>query len=123
MTATVRLHATLESLGVSAIETKLDGLLERASKSEASYAEFLADVLGAEADTRRQRYLKTRLQSAHLPYVKTFEQFDSGFQASIDERHVRELRTLRILHEASNVVLLGPPGLGRRIWRWHWLRQ
>ncbi len=31
----------------------------------------------------------------------------------IDERQVRELRTLRFVHEASNVILLGPPGVGK----------
>jgi DNA replication protein DnaC len=57
--------------------------------------------------------LKTRLQLAHLPYVKTFDQFDFSFQPSIDERQIRELRTLRFVHEASNVILLGPPGVGK----------
>jgi DNA replication protein DnaC len=66
-------------------------------------------LMSAEADARRQRYLKTRLQLAHLPYVKTFDQFDFAFQPSIDERQIRELRTLRFVHEASNVILLGPP--------------
>lgn len=113
MTSIERLQGTLQSLGLSAIEAKLEGLLERASKTETSYAEFLAEVLGTEADARRQRYLKTRLQLAHLPYVKTFEQFDFGFQPSIDDRQIRELRTLRFVHEASNVVLLGPPGVGK----------
>jgi DNA replication protein DnaC len=41
--------------------------------------------------------------------VKTFDQFDFAFQPSIDERQIRELRTLRFVHEASNVILLGPP--------------
>ena len=77
------------------------------------YADFLLEVMSAEADARRQRYLKTRLQLAHLPYVKTFDQFDFGFQPSIDERQIRELRTLRFVHEASNVILLGPPGVGK----------
>jgi DNA replication protein DnaC len=45
--------------------------------------------------------------------VKTFEQFDFSFQPSIDERQIRELRTLRFVHEASNVILLGPPGVGK----------
>src|SRR5438046_1869449 len=69
--------------------------------------------MSTEADARRQRYLKTRLQLAHLPYIKTFDQFDFGFQPSIDERQIRELRTLRFVHEASNVILLGPPGVGK----------
>ena len=50
---------------------------------------------------------------AHLPFVKTFEQFDFSFQPSIDERQIRELCSLRFIHEASNVIFLGPPGVGK----------
>jgi DNA replication protein DnaC len=113
MTPIERLQATLGSLGLTALEAKLEGVLERAAKTEPSYADFLLEVLGSEADARRQRYIKARLQLAHLPYVKTFEQFDFGFQPSIDEKQIRELQTLRFVHEASNVILLGPPGVGK----------
>jgi DNA replication protein DnaC len=113
MTVIERLQTTLANLGLTVVEARLEGLLERASKAEPSYADFLLEVVGAEADARRARYLKTRLQLAHLPYVKTFAQFDLSFQPSIDERQIRELQTLRFVHEASNVILLGPPGVGK----------
>ena len=113
MTPLERLRAVLAALNLKAIDARLETLLESASKQEPSYADFLLEVMSAESDARRQRYLKTRLQLAHLPYVKTFEQFDFGFQPSIDERQIRELRTLRFVHEASNVILLGPPGVGK----------
>jgi DNA replication protein DnaC len=114
MTTTVeRLRTTLAALSLTAIDARLETLLESASKKEPSYGDFLLDVMSAEADARRQRYLKTRLQLAHLPYLKTFDQFDFAFQPSIDERQIRELRTLRFVHEASNVILLGPPGVGK----------
>jgi DNA replication protein DnaC len=113
MTSIERLREMLGALSLTALDAKLEALLEQASKKEPSYAEFLLETLEAEVDARRQRYLKTRLQLAHLPYVKTFEQFDFSFQPSIDERQVRELRTLRFIHEASNVILLGPPGVGK----------
>src|SRR5207248_565121 len=113
MTTLERLQTALSGLGLTAIEARLEALLERASKQELAYGDFLLEVMSAEADARRQRYLKTRLQLAHLPYIKTFEQFDFGFQPSIDERQIRELRTLRFVHEASNVILLGPPGVGK----------
>jgi DNA replication protein DnaC len=113
MTPIERLQSILAGLGLTAVEARLEGLLERASKSEPSYADFLLEVLGTEAEARRARYLKTRLQLAHLPYVKTFGQFDFSFQPSIDERQIRELQTLRFVHEASNVILLGPPGVGK----------
>jgi len=108
-----QLHATLSALGLTAVEARLESLLERAAREESAYADFLQQVLSTETDARRQRYLKTRLQLAHLPYLKTFAQFDFSFQPSIDERQIRELQTLRFVHEASNVILLGPPGVGK----------
>jgi len=76
------------ALSLTAIDARLETLLESASKKEPSYGDFLLDVMSAEADARRQRYLKTRLQLAHLPYLKTFDQFDFAFQPSIDERQI-----------------------------------
>lgn len=113
MTTLERLQQTLAALSLTAVEQRVESILEQASKGEPSYGDFLLDVLTTEVEARRQRYLKTRLQLAHLPYVKTFEQFDFSFQPSIDERQVKELRTLRFIHEASNVILQGPPGVGK----------
>lgn len=113
MTTIERLHETTRALSLAAVESRLESLLERAGQAEPSYGDFLLEVLTAELEVRRQRYLKTRLQLAHLPYLKTFAQFDFAFQPSIDERQIRELQTLRFVHEASNVILLGPPGVGK----------
>ncbi len=63
-------------LNLTAIDARLEDLLESASKKEPPYADFLLEAMSAEVDARKQRYLKTRLQLAHLPYVKTFDQFD-----------------------------------------------
>jgi DNA replication protein DnaC len=108
-----RLQTALESLGLKALEARLENLLEQASKKEPSYAEFLDELLNCEVEARRTRYLRARLQLAHFPFVKTFEQFDFGFQPSLDDRQIRELRSLRFIHEASNVIFLGPPGVGK----------
>jgi DNA replication protein DnaC len=113
MTPIERLQSMLNTLGLKAVEARLEGLLEQAAKKETSYAEFLEELLACEVDARRSRYLRARLQLAHLPFVKTFDQFDFSFQPSIDERQIRELRTLRFVHEASNAIFLGPPGVGK----------
>src|ERR1700758_513200 len=108
-----RLQTALETLGLKAVEARLENLLEEAAKKEPSYADFLQDLLSCEVEARRTRYLRARLQLAHFPFVKTFEQFDFSFQPSIDERQIRELRSLRFIHDASNVIFLGPPGVGK----------
>lgn len=103
----------LEQLGLDQAAAVLESRLEAAVQKELSYADFLADLLGVEVAARRERYLRTRTRLAHLPYHRTLEQFDFSFQPSIDERLVRELATLAFVADATNVLLLGPPGVGK----------
>ncbi|MFI5069772.1 MAG: ATP-binding protein [Terriglobales bacterium] len=103
-----RLHTALETLELKAVDARFENLLERASKKEPSYADFLDELLNCEMEARRTRYMRAKLQLAHLPFVKIFEPFDFSFQPSIDEWQIRELPTLRFIHEASNMIFLGP---------------
>ena len=50
---------------------------------------------------------------ANLPFQRTLEQFDFGFQPSIDERLIKELANLTFVAEATNILLLDPPGVGK----------
>lgn len=106
-----RMH--LEQLGLAQAAEVLDGRLEAAAKGRVPYADFLADLLSIEAAARRERYMVTRTKLAHLPFRRTLEDFDFAFQPSIDERQVKELATLTFVSDAANVVLLGPPGVGK----------
>lgn len=108
-----RLHDTLSELKLGEAGTLLEAHLQRASQGDRPYADFLLDLLEAEARARQEERFKQALKRAKLPATKTLDQFDFGFQPSIDQSVVRELRTLRFVHEAGNVVLLGPPGVGK----------
>ena len=50
---------------------------------------------------------------AHIPFQRNLEQFGFAFQPSIGERQVKELSGLAFAAEASNILLLGPPGVGK----------
>jgi DNA replication protein DnaC len=108
-----RLQTVLETLGLKAVEARPGNLLEQASKQEPSYADFLDELIRCEVEARRKRNLRARLQLAHFPFVKTFKQFDFGFQPSLDERQIRELRSVRFIHDASKAILLGLPDIGK----------
>jgi DNA replication protein DnaC len=103
----------LEHLGLEQAAAVLDSRLDAATQHQLPYAEFLADLLGTEMAARRERYLRTRTRLAHLPFQRTLEQFDFSFQPSIDKRQVRELAGLAFVADAANVLLLGPPGVGK----------
>src|SRR5208283_2122800 len=103
----------LEHLGLAQAAGILEGRLDAAAQKQLPYADFLADLLRFEVAVRRDRYLRTRTRLAHLPFQRTLEQFDFRFQPSIDERQIRELSTLAFISDAANIILLGPPGVGK----------
>ena len=103
----------MESLGLTEAVEVLDSRLDAAATKQMPYPDMLADLLGIEVAARRERYLTTRTRMAHLPFRRTLEQFDFAFQPSIDERQVRELASLAFVAEATNLLLLGPPGVGK----------
>ena len=113
MIALEQVRQYLETLGLKQAVEVLDNTLDAAANRQLPYPEMLAELLGVEVAARRERYLTTRTRLAHLPFQRTFEQFDFAFQPSIDERLVKELANLAFVAEATNVLLLGPPGVGK----------
>ncbi|MDE2850373.1 MAG: IS21-like element helper ATPase IstB [Acidobacteriota bacterium] len=59
------------------------------------------------------RRLQAAMRSSRLPAVKTLDQFDSSFQPSIKREQIESLHELGFLARAENVILLGPPGVGK----------
>jgi DNA replication protein DnaC len=88
-------------------------LLQDASKAEVSYSEFLAELLSRELAAKQERYTAMKTTMARFPFQKSLESFDFQFQPSLDPKVVRELATGRFLADADNVLLLGPPGVGK----------
>ena len=107
----VRQH--LETLGLKQAVEVLENTLDAAANKQLPYPEMLAELLGAEVAVRRERNLAIKTRMAHLPFRCTLEQFDFAFQPSVDERLVKELANLAFVAEATNVLLLGPPGVGK----------
>ena len=66
----------LETLGLKQAVEVLDNTLDAAASKQLTYLEMLAELLGVEVAARRERYLTTRTRLAHLPFQRTFEQFD-----------------------------------------------
>jgi len=109
----MELEALLEKLKMDHLDAQLDSLCEQAAQREMDYKSFLAEALRVEWQGRFQRGIETRLKQSRFPWVKTLEMFDFDFQPSLDKRQVRELAGLSFVERADNVVMLGPPGVGK----------
>ncbi len=108
-----RATSGLEELGLSVAHQHLDQASQQAAAGTWSYTHFLGYLLDGELQERRRRTVQLNLQFARFPQIKRLEDFDFTLQPSIDRRLIAELATGRFLKEGRNLVLLGPPGVGK----------
>lgn len=105
--------AGLEALRMTTARQVLDNALEAARLEELTPLDVLDKLLAAELAARHERRVETNLKFAGLPYRMHLDDFDFDAQPSIDPQLVGRLATLRFLDEGTNVLLLGPPGVGK----------
>jgi DNA replication protein DnaC len=109
----MQLNRLLERMKMDYLAAQLDAICEQAAKKDLGYREFLTDALDSEWKGRHRKGVESRLKMARFPWIKTLDQFDFSFQLSIDKKVIRELSTLAFVDRAENVIILGPPGVGK----------
>lgn len=109
----MRVKENLIKLKLNRISEILDNYLERAIKNKIPVIEILDYLINEEKIFKESSSLKMRTNVAGFPFRKTLDDFDFSFQGSIDIEVINELRTTRFIHNMENVILLGPPGVGK----------
>src|ERR1700674_4617821 len=108
-----KLRAHLAFLRMAAAAEALPAELDHATKAKLSHSAFLERLLAVEVgatETRRQAGLS---RFASLPSPFTLADFDFSAQPTVDPKLVAELGTLRFVEDATNILLIGPPGVGK----------
>ena len=118
MTATARdrrdrLRAMLADLKMPGALEAVDGVRAKVDSGAVTAGEAIEQVLGAQIALRNNRRLQAAMRSSRLPAVKTLAQFDFTFQPSIKREQIESLHELGFLDRRENVILLGPPGVGK----------
>jgi len=108
-----KLRNHLAYLRLDAAAESLAGHLDRAGKEKQSHTVFLEQLLATEVGATEQRRLTGRRRFACLPAEWRLEQFDFDAQPKLDRGLVQDLATLRFIEEHANVLLIGPPGVGK----------
>jgi DNA replication protein DnaC len=103
----------LDVLGLTVARAHLDSVAQRAAAEGWTYTHFLGYLLDGELCERHRKCVALNLKFARFPTLKRLEEFDFTAQPGLDRRLIEELATGRFLYEGRNVVLLGPPGVGK----------
>jgi len=107
------LATTLKTLRLSGMTQSLDVRLQEASGNHLRHAEFLELILQDELLVRQERLIERRVKAAAFRDIKTLDEFDFSFNPSIPRKQIYELATCRFVHQGRDVLLLGPPGVGK----------
>lgn len=100
-------------LHLKAVESVWPGAAQTAVAREASFGDFLEEVLRTEAEARRVRAREMAARVAGFPAIKTLDGYDFGFATGAPRKQLLELAGLAFVERAENVVLLGPSGVGK----------
>jgi DNA replication protein DnaC len=103
----------LAYLRMAAAAEALPGELEHAASANLGHTAFLERLLEVEVSATETRRRASLERFASLPSPFRLADFDFDAQPSIDKKLVNELATLRFLEDATNVLFIGPPGVGK----------
>jgi DNA replication protein DnaC len=108
-----QLATTLKQLKLSGMGKTLDLRIQEAGSNRLSHLEFLELILQDEINLRQQKRIDRRTRMAEFKGLKPLEDFDWRFNASISRKDIYELAACHFIRQASDVLFVGPPGVGK----------
>ncbi len=103
----------LKDIGLNHAALTYDDLAREAAEEKYSYEQFIVKLIEKEKRERSKRREEVLLRLSNFPVIKTLKGFDFSFNPSIEKKVIEELKSLRFIEEHSNVLFLGPPGVGK----------
>lgn len=108
-----QLATQLRHLRLSGMVQAMPVRLEQARSGGLDHLEFLELLVQDELARRADRLFARRLKQAHIIEVKELSDFDWSFNQKLPRHQLCELATGRFVAERADVLLIGPPGVGK----------
>lgn len=102
-----------KQLRLAETASELPNLLRKAEQSSWTYRELVQEIVQFELLKREEKSREKRMKWAKFPYLKTVKEFDLSDQTSLSQRQLNQLEEMTWLEQQYNLILLGPPGVGK----------
>lgn len=90
-------------------------LIDKAIKEQLSYQDFFIELLKCEELGKRQRKIERLIKNATFETTKGFSDIDFSFNPKLDFQKIKHLASLEFLDRQENIILIGPPGVGKTL--------
>ena len=88
-------------------------IIDEAINESLGYKDFLIRLIQAEEAGKRKRLAERLTLKAGFDFIKTLDDIEYNFNESINYQKVRELGTLSFMEKNENIIIIGPPGVGK----------
>lgn len=93
------LESQMQALKLKGILACYQEITEKASQNNLPYTEYLSLLLEEELKRKNEGTVKTKINKARFPFIKTLEEFDFGFQPSLREKEIIALSSLDFIEK------------------------
>ncbi len=108
-----KLKNNFDSIGLLTFNQDLDYYIDKVNSGETNFIDALYCMSQKEIELRQERVNKSMIKTGHFSFIKTFDDFDFGFQPSINKEELLDLKNLRFIDSNENIIFIGTSGVGK----------
>ena len=109
----IKLINNLDALKLYTIKDNLSQYIDMINSGTKTTVDALYELTEKEMNLKEQRAIHACVHTAGFPYEKTFDEFDFGFQPSINKREIEDYMKLRFMESNENIIFVGSSGTGK----------
>ena len=107
------IYNTLKKFKLVDIRNNYSDLIQEAQEEKLDYKGFLIKLIQYEDQGKQRRMVERHIKSAGFDRKNTIENYDFAFHSFRHMTKIMELATLSFMERNENIILIGPPGVGK----------
>lgn len=109
----VKLINNFDALKLMTFRANIDSFIDEVNSDKSNFVDAFYSLTEKEMDFRQDRANRSMITTSHFPFVKTFEDYDFSYQPRLNKDEILDLKNLRFIETADNIVFLGTPETGK----------
>ncbi|GAU77712.1 IS21-like element helper ATPase IstB [Fusibacter sp. 3D3] len=107
------IEAMMKKFKLVDVREQYSELIDEAETASMGYLDFLVRLLSVEEEGKKSRRYERLLDKACFESTSKLEEIDYDFNPTIDRDKIEELGSLRFMEANENIIVIGPPGVGK----------
>ena len=107
------LDSYLKTLKLPTMRAEYKAIARKCSQTDAPYEDFLQQLAELEVQRRTAAAIERRLKQAEFPMVKEMSSYRFADVPKLNKKYVLDLARCQFIESRTNMVLTGPPGVGK----------